>query len=141
MIKLGARPDYIVAGIGPAIDPAIYQVGSDVHEAMTRAFGPAAGEFLRHDPSASDRWLLDLWAAWCGPCRIIAPMIDELASEMAGKVRFAKLNIDENPTIAARFGVSSIPTLLVFKAGRVVDRMVGVQPKPEIKRRLEIATA
>jgi thioredoxin len=85
--------------------------------------------------------LLDLWAAWCGPCRIIAPMIDELASEMAGKVRFAKLNIDENPTTAARFGVSSIPTLLVLKAGREVDRMVGVQPKPEIKRRLEMATA
>jgi thioredoxin len=85
--------------------------------------------------------LLDLWAAWCGPCRIIAPMIDELASEMAGQVRFAKLNIDENPTTAARFGVSSIPTLLVLKAGREVDRMVGVQPKPEIKRRLEMATA
>jgi thioredoxin 2 len=84
--------------------------------------------------------LLDLWAAWCGPCRIIAPMIDELASEMAGKVRFAKLNIDENPTTAARFGVSSIPTLLVLKSGREVDRMVGVQPKPEIKRRLEMAT-
>ena len=81
--------------------------------------------------------LLDMWAAWCGPCRIIAPAIDELASEMAGRVRVAKLNIDENPATAARFNVRSIPTLLVFKVGREVDRIIGVQPKSEIKRRLE----
>src|SRR5262249_19492252 len=81
--------------------------------------------------------LLDLWVPWCGPCRMIAPVIDQLASEMAGRVRFAKLNVDENPTVAARFNVSSIPTLLVLKAGREVDRIVGVQPRTEIVRRLE----
>ncbi|HSE98001.1 MAG TPA: thioredoxin [Blastocatellia bacterium] len=81
--------------------------------------------------------LLDLWAAWCGPCRIIAPAIDELASEMAGRVRVAKLNVDENPVTAARLNVRSIPTLLVFKSGREVERIVGVQAKSEIKRRLE----
>ena len=81
--------------------------------------------------------VLDMWAPWCGPCRMIAPVLDELASEMAGRVRFAKLNVDENPATAARFNVRSIPTLLVLKGGREVDRIVGVQPKAEIARRLE----
>lgn len=84
--------------------------------------------------------LLDMWAPWCGPCRIIAPVIEELALEMAGKVRVAKLNIDENPATAARFNVRSIPTLLVFKGGQEIDRIVGVQAKTELKRRLERLT-
>ena len=82
--------------------------------------------------------LVDAWAAWCGPCRMIAPVIDELAGEMAGRLRVAKLNVDENPATAARFSLQSIPTLLVFKGGREVDRVVGVQPKSEIVRRLEL---
>jgi thioredoxin 2 len=81
--------------------------------------------------------LLDMWAEWCGPCRMVAPVVDELAGALAGQVRVAKLNVDANPATASRFGVQSIPTLLVFKGGREVDRMVGVQPKPEIVRRLE----
>jgi thioredoxin 2 len=81
--------------------------------------------------------LLDLWAPWCGPCLMMAPVIDELAAEMAGRVRVAKLNVDENPATAARFNARSIPTLLVLKVGREVDRIVGAQPKAEIARRLE----
>ena len=80
--------------------------------------------------------LVDLWAPWCGPCRMIAPAIEQLAAEMAGRVRFAKLNIDDNQQTAARFRVDSIPTLLVFKGGKVVDRLVGLMPKEQIAQRL-----
>jgi thioredoxin 2 len=81
--------------------------------------------------------LLDAWAPWCGPCHMIAPIIDQLAIELAGRVRVVKLNVDDNPRTAARFDLRSIPTLLVLKDGREVDRLVGVQPKQEITRRLE----
>jgi len=80
--------------------------------------------------------LVDLWAAWCGPCRMIAPVVDELASEMAGRVRVAKLNVDENPRTAGRFNVFSIPTLLIFKNGQEVDRIVGVVGKAVLAKRL-----
>ena len=83
--------------------------------------------------------LLDMWAPWCGPCRMVAPLIDELAAELAGRVRVAKLNVDENPITAERFNVRSIPALLVIKAGREIDRIIGVQPKAEIAKRLERA--
>jgi thioredoxin 2 len=85
--------------------------------------------------------LLDLWAPWCGPCRMVAPVLEELASEMAGRVRVAKLNVDENPATATRFQVRSIPTLLVLNKGQELDRLVGVQPKEEIKRRLQRTVA
>jgi thioredoxin 2 len=81
--------------------------------------------------------LVDAWAAWCGPCRMIAPAIDELAAELAGRVRVAKLNVDENPATAGRFDIRSIPTLLVIAGGREVDRIVGAQSKQAIRTRLD----
>jgi thioredoxin 2 len=83
--------------------------------------------------------LLDMWAPWCGPCRLVTPIIDELAKEMAGRLRVGKMNVDENPATSERFAVRSIPALLVLKSGREVDRIVGAQPKSEILRRVERA--
>lgn len=80
--------------------------------------------------------LLDMWAAWCGPCLMIAPVIEQLAKEFAGQVRVAKLNVDENPVTADRFNVRSIPTLLLLKDGQELTRIVGAQPKSEIVRRM-----
>lgn len=81
--------------------------------------------------------LLDFWADWCGPCHMIAPVIEQLAAELAGRVRVAKLNIDDNPMTASRFNVRSIPTLLILKEGREVERIVGAQPKQAIMQRLQ----
>jgi thioredoxin len=81
--------------------------------------------------------LLDCWAAWCGPCRMIAPVLEQLAAESNGRYLIAKLDVDENPVTAAQFGIQSIPTLLIFKNGALVDRMVGLQSKQAIALRLE----
>jgi thioredoxin 2 len=80
--------------------------------------------------------LLDLWAPWCGPCRMIAPVIEQIASEMAGRLRVGKLNVDDNPATSDRFQVRSIPCLLILHQGRELDRIVGAQPKNEILRRV-----
>jgi len=76
--------------------------------------------------------LVDFWAAWCGPCKMIAPVIDEMAKTYAGKLNVAKLNVDENNTTAANYGVMSIPTLLIFKNGQEVERIVGYKSKSEL---------
>lgn len=85
--------------------------------------------------------LVDAWAPWCGPCRIIAPVLDQLAAESHGRYRIAKLNVDENPQTATRYRIASIPTLFIFKDGQLVDRIVGVQPKDAIAERLGVAAA
>ena len=80
--------------------------------------------------------LVDCWAPWCGPCRMLAPTIDQLAEEQDGVVKVAKLNVDECPKTAQKFGIMSIPTMLIVKDGEVVDRLVGVQPKATIEQKL-----
>ena len=81
--------------------------------------------------------VVDFWAPWCGPCRMLSPVIDELADEYDGRVMVAKLNTDENPGVAAALGISGIPTVMFFKDGRLVDRSVGAVPKSELRMRVE----
>jgi thioredoxin 1 len=81
--------------------------------------------------------LIDFWAVWCGPCRMIAPTVEELAKEYAGKVKVVKLNTDENPEIASRYKIMGIPTLMFFKSGQKIDQIVGAVPKPQLKAKLE----
>jgi len=81
--------------------------------------------------------LIDCWAAWCGPCRIIAPVVEELARDYAGRVTVGKLNVDENPEISMSFGIVSIPTLLIMKGGKEVDRIIGAVPKQFIEEKLQ----
>jgi thioredoxin len=85
--------------------------------------------------------LLDCWAPWCGPCRMIAPVLDQLAAESEGKYLIAKLNVDENPQVAAQFRIQSIPTMLIFKNGQLIDRLMGAMPKHAIAASLAKAAA
>jgi len=81
--------------------------------------------------------LVDFWAPWCGPCRMVAPIVDELAEEYNGKVKFVKVNTDDSVQTAVRYGIRSIPALLVFKGGQAVDQVIGFRPKSDLKRTLD----
>ncbi len=81
--------------------------------------------------------LVDFWAPWCGPCRMVAPVVEELADEYEGRVAFAKLNVDENPKTASQYGIMSIPSLIIFKGGSPVSNLVGFRPKADLKRSLD----
>ncbi|NOY53831.1 MAG: thioredoxin [Deltaproteobacteria bacterium] len=83
--------------------------------------------------------LVDFWAEWCAPCRMVAPVLDELAEEFDGKVKIGKVNVDQNRTVAAQYGVMSIPTLILFKNGELVEQMVGAQPKENLQKVLQSA--
>ena len=85
--------------------------------------------------------MVDFWAPWCGPCRMVAPIVEELAEEYDGKVEFVKLNTDDNPNTAVKYGIRSIPTLLVFKGGEPVGQIVGFRPKSDLKERLDAVVA
>ncbi len=85
--------------------------------------------------------LVDFWAEWCGPCKMIAPIVEELAEEMDGKVKFTKIDVDSNPKTATNYGIRGIPALLIFKEGKPVDQVVGAVPKSVLKSRLEEAVA
>ena len=83
--------------------------------------------------------LVDFWAEWCGPCKMIAPLLDELADEYDGKVKIGKVNIDEQQSLAAEYGIRAIPTMLLFKGGKVVEKIVGMLPKATLKTKLAAA--
>ena len=85
--------------------------------------------------------LVDFWAEWCGPCRMVGPIVDELATEYDGKAVIGKLNVDENPEIAETYGIRSIPTMLVFKGGEIVDKIVGAVPKNTISGKIDAQIA
>ena len=85
--------------------------------------------------------LVDFWAPWCGPCKMVAPVVEELAEEYDGKVKFVKLNTDDNIETASKYGIRSIPTLMVFKGGEAVEQVVGFRPKSELKKSLDKALA
>ena len=83
--------------------------------------------------------LVDFWATWCGPCKIIAPVVEELAKEYDGKMAFTKVNTDENPDLASRFNIRGIPTLMIFKEGKMIDQVVGAVPKAQLKTKIDAA--
>ncbi|TMB99477.1 MAG: thioredoxin [Chloroflexi bacterium] len=83
--------------------------------------------------------MVDFWAPWCGPCRMVAPLVEELAGEYEGRARFFKMNTDDNMETAAKYGIRSIPTLIVFKDGQLVDQVIGFRPKSDLKKSLEKA--
>lgn len=96
-----------------------------------------ASNFQAEVLNSNEVVLVDFWATWCGPCRMVAPILEEISREQAGKVKIAKINVDENPELSSTYNVMSIPTMIIFKEGQPVEEFVGAMPKAAIEKKLE----
>ena len=106
---------------------------------MSKPIAIEEGNFDQVVLQAKTPVLVDFWAAWCAPCRMVAPVVDELANEYEGRISFVKVDVDQNPKIASNYGIMSIPTLILFKDGKPLSNIVGFRPKAELKRTLDVA--
>jgi len=118
-------------------DPAIIREGQKGASEMSNANAVTDQDFDAEVIKSPTPVLVDFWAEWCGPCRMIAPAIDQISAEYAGKLKVVKMNVDENPEIPIQFGIQGIPTLLLFKGGQVVETIVGAAPKPALVARIK----
>jgi thioredoxin 1 len=127
------------AAVAPGASSTVSQVTLEGEHAMGTALHVTDQDFDAEVLKSEVPVLVDFWAPWCGPCRMIAPAVDELARENAGSAKVVKINVDDSPGAAQQYGVSSIPTLVVFKGGQPVERFVGVQTKDKLQSALDAA--
>lgn len=134
--RLQAGVQALCGKCGATLDPAPLAAHDDGGGRPVTVTDESFDDLVVRAPQAT---LVDLWAPWCGPCRVIAPTLEELAGELRGQVRVAKVNVDENPRTAARLGVNGIPTLVLYRGGREIDRRVGALPKQALAQWLRAA--
>jgi thioredoxin 1 len=118
-------------------DPTIIREDQKGASVMSNATAVTDQDFDAEVLKSSTPVLVDFWAEWCGPCKLIAPAVDQISAEYAGRLKVVKMNVDENPGIPIQFGIQGIPTLLLFKGGQVVEKIVGAAPKPALLARIK----